>query len=271
MKEDRGENSEYISNTKNMSEKMVLIIVIVIILGLMIIAFFNNNKFNELEENNDFNEEYYNGISYEEYQNLSYKEKENLQKTKFDGEKSNLKITPKGLDINGNLMILLENNNDNSVYDFFVYTIFYDGENRPISISSQSIRFVDESSKYYFTVDKTPVNFEKYDFLITKEYYSDTNYNSCKTDISFETYKNEEGNIIIKGKNNSSSKIDCVIFSIIYYDSSNKIIDIENFSEYELRKNKEFEIHDYYLYRENTYEKVEYDKYEVILNCAYSY
>lgn len=259
------------SEKKTKTEKIVLIIVIVIIIGLMIIAFLNNNELDKVESNIDLNEEYYNGISYEEFQNLSYKEKEKVNKEKFNEQKNNLLITTQGLDINGNLMILMENNNDVPVYDLNMYTIFYDGENKPISITQKRIYLIDEASKNYFTIDKTPENFERYDFLITNENYSSSNYISHKKDISFESYKNEDDRITIKGKNNSSSEINYIIFSIIYYDSSDKIIAIEEVIEYGLDKNKKFETYDYSLYKDDTYEKVEYSRYEVVLNSAYSY
>ena len=279
MKEENIENLNNINKTtkervgdynKAKKEKIIIIIGIIVIIIIMIIAFFYGENIESLEKDIDLSSEYYDGLTYEEYENLSYSEREEVEQKKFNSEKNNLKVILQGLDINKKLMILLENNNDSSVCDFYVYTIFYNGENLPISVDTENIRFMDEASKNYLTIDKTPENFERYDFLITKENYY-LNYISHSKDISFESYRNENGNIRIKGKNTSSSKIDYIIFSVIYYDSSNKILAINDVLEYEVGAKKEFEVNDYSLFKKETYEKVEYSRYEVILKSAYTY
>lgn len=211
-------------------------------------------------------------LSYEDYEKIddNYVPFEEGSK-KFEEQKNNVKISSQGLDINKSLIVLLENQNADNMCNILLYVIFYDGENKPIMVDKENINYLGSNSKYYVSIDKVPENFERYDFLLMKEdFYYNYNYNSYKNDISFETYKNDN-NIVIKGKNNSNEKIDKLSFTVVYYDESGKIIGIQEANEYDIKKNKEFSITAYNLYKKDDYEYVDFSTYEVILNNAYKY
>lgn len=252
------ENSGKLNNYNPKNQKYITIIIVIVIIILLVYSFYENNisDFENLE--NEETEEY-----------LSYEEKENIEKEKFEEQKSNIKISSQGLDINKKLILLLENQNTDNISNFSVYVIFYDGENNPVMVDIENIKILEKDVKHYVTIDKTPENFESYDFLIVKEYFND-NYISYRKDISFETHKDKD-NIIIDGKNNSSTEIDNIEFTVIYYDESGKVIGIKEANEYDVGKNKNFSIEVYNLYKKDTYEDIEYASYDVILNGAYKY
>ena len=90
--------------------------------------------------------------------------------------------------------------------------------------------------------------------------------------MSYECLLNKEDDeVIIRGKNNSSEKLEYVIFEIIHYDDKDNVINVKEAFEFDIRKNKSFEIDEYIdLYDDETYDPIAYSRYEIRLVEAYS-
>ncbi len=287
------DNKEIIEEKSTSHEKVFTIIVILIIIvalfmlylsykGTYIVsnkenkqddfsAYLENIDNNEKDDNNDNNDNNSNNGN-NENEEIDYEELENQKKEKFEQQKNNLSITSQMLSVDGKLIATIHNGNQESIENILVQVIFYNGEDKPIKIDQNTIDIFDSETDYYMFFQDTPKNYERCDFLITKENYGDF-YISRKNDITFNVEENKEENEIkISGKNNSNEKIEEVKFSVIYYNENDQIIAIREESQYDIKKQKEFKIEiDNSLYSYETFEDIPYSRYEVLLLNAISY
>lgn len=214
-----------------------------------------------------FGEEYYyEDIQEDESQNYTIQETE--LKNKFEEQKNNIVIKDSFLNFNKELIAAVENNNDEAITDLKVEIIFYDGENKPIEIDSAVVGIIEKNSKYYVKFFETPEKFERYEFLISKDYYFYDSEEVITDQISYEIVENKK--LVVK--NNSSKEISEINFQIVYYDKNNNVMDIEDIYMYDLKK-KRTQVEELMLdiFNNETYESVEYEKYEIKLLGAYIY
>lgn len=248
------------NNNINKRNKWALIITIILLIGLSTLYF--GDYYNNFEEEQD---EY----STEEIQN--YLEKEKIAKSKFEEQKDNVVIENSFLNFNKELIATVSNNNNEMITDLKVEVIFYDGENKPIQIDSSEIGILEKNHKCYVKFSDTPENFERYDFLVSKEYYWYDNEEAVTEQISYEVVENNDSNNLVV-KSNCSKEISEVDFQITYYDENNNIMDIEDIYMYDLEKYRTQKQEIYPNIWDNEKEVlVEYNRYEVNLLGAYIY
>lgn len=281
---DKLEDNDEILEEKEKStshEKIFTVIVILIIIVALFFLYLSykgtyivSNKENKQDDFSAYldvntNEESENNIENEE---INYLEIENQKKEQFEIQKNNLIITSQMLDIDGKLIATIHNGNEETIENVLVQVIFYNGEDKPIKIDEKNIEIFDSQSDYYMFFENTPKNYERCEFLITKENFYN-NYNSKKDEISFTVEEKADENVIeISGKNNSDHKIQRANFAVVYYNENNQIIAIRESSQYDIKKQKQFKIEaNRQLYSHDTFEDVPYTRFEVILLNAMSY
>lgn len=247
------------SNNKN---KLIIILVVIALIALSIL-YFGDYYYNSFLD--ETNEKYYNsGLE-------NYLEQEENQKEQFENQKDNITIETSSLTVNKELMAVLVNNNPEVVTDLIIEVIFYDGENKPIEIDSSKVSIIEKNSKCYVKFLNTPESFERYEFLISKEYYWYNNIEYVTENISFEVEpKDEYTNLKITNK--YSKKVSEISFQIVYYDYKDKVIDVEDIHIYDIKKNKT-ENEELYLtvWDNKTYKPIEYKRYEINILGAYIY
>lgn len=187
--------------------------------------------------------------------------------------KSNIIVENSFYDVEKKLNFLIRNDNDFDISDISVEVAFYDGTDKLVEIDRCDIDLLPSKEKQYVCFDETPELSERYDVLISVAEYEFYNYKSHIEDVTFECVVNKEDEeIIIKGKNNSNDVLDVIAFEIIYYDKENKILKVKEAYDFDVKRNRSFEIEEYMnLYDSETYDEIPYDRYEIRLKSAYSY
>ncbi len=258
--------SDYGIKNKNGGNKWIIIVVIIALVGLASLYFGPYNDYDFADDNNYYEEEY----TDEEIK--KYVSNEELAKEKFKEQKSNILVENICYSINKELMATVSNNNSEAITDLKIEVIFYDGENKPIEIDEADIGIIEKNSQCYVKFSETPENFERYEFLISKEYYWYDNLEFVTENVSYEVIEENDASAKLKVKNNLLKEVSEVDFQITYYDKENKIIDLQNVCISSLEK-KKTRIEELFLYvwnnKEEDYE--EYDRYEVKLLGAYIY
>lgn len=209
-------------------------------------------------------QQFYNGeIDYEELN-----EKENMR---FEEEADNITIAKEFIDINKDLGIVINNHNSSTTKGILIQVIFYNFEDKPIKISEHYINILEPNIDYYITFSDTPKEYNRYEFLISKD-YDNYSIKALTTGITYKVEEINENEFAIFGKNGSFEKVDEVEFFVVYFDEEDNILAVETCNEYDIGKNKEFEIEEYKkLYADETYEEIQYSRYEVFLASAYTY
>ena len=77
--------------------------------------------------------------------------------------------------------------------------------------------------------------------------------------------------MIIRGKNNSPVKLDLVEFEIIYYGEEDKVLLVDRIMEFDVKRNRSFELTEYISIYDEDYKEVPYTRYEIKLVNAYAY
>lgn len=254
------DDSETITkDNKSVKKAWLKVLGLVVLLGLCTLYFGEGYYYDDIQDD-----------SYEESIE-EYETRELEIKNKFKEQQSKIIIKDSFLNFNKELIATVENNNNEAITDLNIEVIFYNGENKPIEIDSTVVGIVEKNSKYYVKFYETPEEFERYEFLVSKDYYLYDNEDIVTDQISYEVVENkEEAKIVVK--NNSSKEISEVDFQILYYDKENNVIDVEYVSLYEIKK-KRTQTETMYLeiFDKKTYDAVEYEKYEVNLLGAYIY
>lgn len=261
--EDEREATSTAENKKNKGNKWLLILVIIAMIGLSALYFGDYYYYDFFEDTDE--DEYSN----EEIKN--YIEKEIIAKNKFEEQKKNIVIKDSFLNYNRELIAVVSNNNNEVITDLRVEVIFYDGENKPIEIDSSDISIIEKNTEFYIKFWNTPENFERYDFLVSKEYYWYDNEESVTEQISYEIVENRDSkNLVVKSS--CSKEISEADFQITYYDENDNIMDIEDICIYDLKKNRT-QTEEIYpnIWDNETDSAVEYKRYEVKLLGAYIY
>ena len=184
---------------------------------------------------------------------------------------SNIVIDKEFIDYRKDLTFLIKNTNNLDVSAISIEVVFYDGNGKIIEIDRNDITMLAAGLDRYVSFYETPDNYERYEVLIQVDKDAQSFYKSKINDVSYECLLNKEDDeVIIRGKNNSSEKLEFVTFEIIHYDDKDNIISVKEAYEYGIKKNKTFEIDEYIdLYDENTYDPIAYSRYEIRLVEAY--
>lgn len=261
--EDEKESISSTENKKNKGNRWLLVLVIIGMIGLSALYFGDYEYYDFSEETNE--KEY----SSEEIKN--YLEKEKISKSKFEEQRNNIVVDDSLLNFNKELIATISNNNNEPITDLKVEVIFYNGENKPIEISASEIGIIEKNSQCYVKFLDTPESFERYEFLISKEYYWYDNEKCVTEQVSYEVVENKEvKNLVIK--NNYSKEISEADFQVIYYDENDKLMDIEDIYVYDLKKYRT-QTEELYsnIWDNETDNPVEYKRYEINLLGAYIY
>lgn len=195
-------------------------------------------------------------------------DEEKIVKERFEEEKKNLIVMKEGFTINNELIISIENKNTNFVNDLTLYTILY-GKSGIEHIDMQDIDIILEGQKKYLKIENMPEGIHKYETFITKnDYYEYTN-ELLTENVTYNHYIEDE--IIEVDITNNGKKIDKVNFTILYYDKLKNILDIDNVSDYSVRKYFGGNVTGYGVWDNANECYIGYDSYEVILDYAESY
>lgn len=250
------------TTVKNNKNKFNLIIVVMVLLGLSILYFGNYNNYDLFEETDE---------EYSDEEIASYIEKEEAIKNKFEEQKDNIIIKNTFFSKNKELMATISNNNNEVVTDLKIEVVFYNGENKIIEIDTAIVSIIEKETECYIKFLNTPEEFERYDFFISKDYYWYDNLEYVTNQISYEVVENKDiKNLVVK--NNYSKDVSEVDFQIVYYDENDNVIDAENIYISELKKNRT-QTQELYLdiFDNETYNKIDYERYEINLLGAYIY
>lgn len=251
--EDDANSKNAISKEKG-NRKLIIIILLIIIIGIGI-------YFYKQYESYDF---------YDEYTYSNYEYEQEMEEAKFEIEKANLVIADGTVNVNGELVIKIVNENMKVMNDLEIYAIFYDNENKIIDMSEEYIEHLSENSSYYLKFEETPKNFTRYDIFIDKEYFYDDDKEDYDLSQNLEfAHELKDDTIYVYAKNNSEEMISNANFSIVYYDNDKKILDMEKIWIYDLKKGKTGKVIGYGVYNINEGEYVPFSSYEVILDYAY--
>lgn len=234
------------------------IIIIIIVLICLATLYFGDSYYNYFDEIND---------DYDEEQMENYMDQEKYNQEHFEEIKENIIIKDSFLNYNKKLITVISNNTNEPVTDLSIEVIFYDGENKPIEIDSAEISIIEKNMNYYVRFEETPESFERYEFLISKEDYWYNKLEFATDKVEYHVYNDE-----LVAKNNGSEEISEINFQVVYYDDSDKVIDAEDVYIYDLKKGKEENYPlDLTLWNDETYEQVDYNRYEINLIGAYIY
>jgi hypothetical protein len=246
-------------NIKKILVILLMIILIIVSLYFLYVSYNNYLKASSIENEN-------------EYANVAILTEEEL-KEKFENEKDNIIVEKDFFGANNELIVLLKNENQENIADLIVQAIFYDNENKPISVCEKDISYLSADSEYYLKFTEIPEDYANYDFLITKEnFWNDDMLVSIKDDISYEASVDDKDILSLKFKNNSKNSADYIKFVSVYYDENDNIIDVEDWCYFDITKNKTVKEDIYIgLYDTNTCEDISYDRVETKLVNAYRY
>lgn len=185
--------------------------------------------------------------------------------------KDNIVIEKEFFDVDGKLNFLVKNKNSIDVNNITVSTVFYNGSDKIIAIDEGNINVLSSGAEQYLTYTETPENAERYEILVEVD-NSSQSYKSYLKDVSFECFvTEEEDEVIIRGKNNSESKLDLVEFEIVYYGEEDKILLVEHAMDFDIKRNRDFELNEYISIYDEEYKEIPYTRYEIRLINAYSY
>lgn len=267
-------DTDYVVNSREeapKTKKKFLINENILFVFLLIIVLFAYVLYDNFAKRNVSKEE--SKQNYELQENTAEKNTFNIESLKenienedeFNKAKQKIEIVSKDIGIDNNLIICLKNNNSNSLFEFDVFAIYYDGDNIPIKIRQERVNCIDPNEEIYVSFDEVE-GYERFDILITKDYFFNDN-ESLKRNVKYETYKQGE-KIKIKGKNISNSKLSNIDFQIVYLDQNGKALGLTKEYKYDVGKNKTFEIDCFEFYDKN-YDEVEYSDYKVIIENVY--
>ena len=241
---------------------LLVIILIIVLIALSLLYFGDTNQQDFFEEKNE---------EYSQQQIENYLKQEDIARDSFKVQKDNIQISNSYLNYNKELIAIISNDNDETITDLKVEVIFYDEENKPIEIDANDISILENNSKCYVKFVETPENFERYEFLISKDYYWYDNLEYVTEQISYEINENEDYLDLVV-HNNYSKDISEASFQILFYDEMDNVMDVENIYLTEIEKNEtqEQEVN-LFLWDNNTYDEVKFNRYEINFLGAYIY
>lgn len=250
---------------KKNKENIIIAIILIVVVG--IVLYYYNYK-----GDSEYSDEYY-----EDYIDINedvydYEVQEQMRKSNFETQKQNIQIVKQSISINNELILNMTNQNNEDITDILVYVVYYDESNKIIDIKKQYIDYFKANSSRFLKFEELPKNQVRYETFITKEDFYDESYKDYYLN-DYISIANElkNGEINITLKNNYTEEINCVGFSIVYYDLQDNILDVKETYIYDIKSGDEERIIDSGIWNDEKNELVSYARYEVILNEAYSY
>lgn len=250
---------------KKNKENIIIAIILIVVVG--IVLYYYNYK-----GDSEYSDEYY-----EDYIDINkdvydYEVQEQMRKSNFETQKQNIQIVKQSISINNELILNMTNQNNEDMTDILVYVVYYDESNKIIDIKKQYIDYFKANSSRFLKFEELPKNQVRYETFITKEDFYDESYKDYYLN-DYISIANElkNGEINITLKNNYTEEINCVGFSIVYYDLQDNILDVKETYIYDIKSGDEERIIDSGIWNDEKNELVSYARYEVILNEAYSY
>ena len=253
---------------KKNKENIIIAIILIVVVG--IVLYYYNYKGDSEYSDEDYE-------SYEDYIDINenvydYEVQEQIRKSNFETQKQNIQIVKQSISINNELILNMTNQNNEDITDILVYVVYYDESNKIIDIKKQYIDYFKANSSRFLKFEELPKNQVRYETFITKEDFYDESYKDYYLN-DYISIANElkNGEINITLKNNYTEEINCVGFSIVYYDLQDNILDVKETYIYDIKSGDEERIIDSGIWNDEKNELVSYARYEVILNEAYSY
>lgn len=250
---------------KKNKENIIIAIILIVVVG--IVLYYYNYK-----DDSEYSDEYY-----EDYRDINedvydYEVQEQIRKSNFETQKQNIQIVKQSISINNELILNMTNQNNEDITNILVYVVYYDESNKIIDIKKQYIDYFKANSSRFLKFEELPKNQVRYETFITKEDFYDESYKDYYLN-DYISIANElkNGEINITLKNNYTEEINCVGFSIVYYDLQDNILDVKETYIYDIKSGDEERIIDSGIWNDEKNELVSYSRYEVILNEAYSY
>ena len=250
---------------KKNKENIIIAIILIAVVG--IVLYYYNYK-----DDSEYSDEYY-----EDYRDINedvydYEVQEQIRKSNFETQKQNIQIVKQSISINNELILNMTNQNNEDITNILVYVVYYDESNKIIDIKKQYIDYFKANSSRFLKFEELPKNQVRYETFITKEDFYDESYKDYYLN-DYISVANElkNGEINITLKNNYTEEINCVGFSIVYYDLQDNILDVKETYIYDIKSGDEERIIDSGIWNDEKNELVSYARYEVILNEAYSY
>lgn len=250
---------------KKNKENIIIAIILIVVVG--IVLYYYNYK-----GDSEYSDEYY-----EDYIDINkdvydYEVQEQMRKSNFETQKQNIQIVKQSISINNELILNMTNQNNEDITDILVYVVYYNESNKIIDIKKQYIDYFKANSSRFLKFEELPKNQVRYETFITKEDFYDESYKDYYLN-DYISIANElkNGEINITLKNNYTEEINCVGFSIVYYDLQDNILDVKETYIYDIKSGDEERIIDSGIWNDEKNELVSYARYEVILNEAYSY
>lgn len=250
---------------KKNKENIIIAIILIVVVG--IVLYYYNYK-----SDSEYSDEYY-----EDYRDINedvydYEVQEQIRKSNFETQKQNIQIVKQSISINNELILNMTNQNNEDITNILVYVVYYDESNKIIDIKKQYIDYFKANSSRFLKFEELPKNQVRYETFITKEDFYDESYKDYYLN-DYISIANElkNGEINITLKNNYTEEINCVGFSIVYYDLQDNILDVKETYIYDIKSGDEERIIDSGIWNDEKNELVSYARYEVILNEAYSY
>ena len=250
---------------KKNKENIIIAIILIVVVG--IVLYYYNYK-----DDSEYSDEYY-----EDYRDINedvydYEVQEQIRKSNFETQKQNIQIVKQSISINNELILNMTNQNNEDITNILVYVVYYDESNKIIDIKKQYIDYFKANSSRFLKFEELPKNQVRYETFITKEDFYDESYKDYYLN-DYISVANElkNGEINITLKNNYTEEINCVGFSIVYYDLQDNILDVKETYIYDIKSGDEERIIDSGIWNDEKNELVSYARYEVILNEAYSY
>ena len=247
-------------DSEKRNDRNRLLIALIIIFAIIMIVF---SIYSSVEEGSGsiFNKDKKEEKTYE--QRL---EEEKEFKENFEEFKDSVYCAESFEGIDGKFNIKFVNEGSEPLCNAIAYIIFYDAENKIVSVEDEDVDFIEANGVFYISVDP-PVEFDRFDYYLKCDYYY-SDYIPMTDKVSYEVIEGKYGDDI-EIINNSKDYVEYINVAIIYYDSESKPVYLDSISEYDLKggaKEKR------YISTDISYiaEGASYDKYEVILENAYT-
>ena len=223
---------------KKNKENIIIAIILIVVVG--IVLYYYNYK-----DDSEYSDEYY-----EDYRDINedvydYEVQEQIRKSNFETQKQNIQIVKQSISINNELILNMTNQNNEDITNILVYVVYYDESNKIIDIKKQYIDYFKANSSRFLKFEELPKNQVRYETFITKEDFYDESYKDYYLN-DYISVANElkNGEINITLKNNYTEEINCVGFSIVYYDLQDNILDVKETYIYDIKSGDEERIID---------------------------
>jgi len=229
---------------KNVS---IVILLIVVLIAYVLCEKYFKNSYSYQNKN----------LTVEDYDRQISNNKEN-----FESLKKYLKIE-NFIEENGDIIVLLDNNTNIEMDDFYVNIVFFDGENNIIDIKNNYIDYIGKEQKRYISFNYNLIsNYERIETVITKNDFYDMDRTNVTEFVDYSVVEFGD-KLIINVDNNAPNGIKDILFEVVYFNSDGKVLDCFWATNYGItKKNSKIEFYTPYGIEENA-------KYEVNLIYAF--